>query len=167
MAKLDLYSGLPAASNPMESATVNALNKWKADLGDKFPAQKAALDIALTVIATGLASAITDKSKQLAKMALNKAFLAGSSIQVPSIKPPDLSGAIQSVFTSLKGINTGDTTKISQGAQNANNVRGPEGLNEFLKKSMDQKEKNTQTQITDMKDQLKTVNGLKNQLNSM
>jgi len=32
---------------------------------------------------------------------------------------------------------------------------------------MDQKEKNTQTQITDMKDQLKTVNGLKNQLNSM
>jgi hypothetical protein len=56
---------------------------------------------------------------------------------------------------------------ISKGAQNANNAKDPGKLDSFMQKSMDLKEKDTKKELADMKDQLKTVNGLRNQLKSM
>ena len=168
MAQTDLnfHATEPSATTPVEPATTIALQALKAGLGARGPAQFLALAGALKTLAGGILSAINDKSSQSRKLAENKTTLASTTIQTPTVKPPNLDGATQTINSNLAGISTPDTARIQKASSMASNVRSPGALKDFESKRIDQVSDRSNKESNELVSLLRSVNGFRKQVES-
>jgi len=164
---VDLHAGETPAATPTQSTTNDALVFLKNALGGSGTPTFGALSAALGILTKGLVAAIADRRAQVASMASNKlALTTSSTLKVPSVKLPDLDGAIRTITTTLATVNTPDTVKVNQAAAVASNVRGPSRLASFKSSVIDQVADETNQDVRTTGELLKSVQGVRNQVES-
>jgi endonuclease YncB( thermonuclease family) len=164
---VDVHAGETPAATPTQPTTNDALTFLKNALGAVGGATFTALSAALGVLTKGLVAAIADRRKQVATMASNKLALTTSALQVPTVKPPDLSGATRTITTTLATVNTPDTVKVNQAAAAAATVRNPDRLASFKSTVINQVADETNQDVRTMGELLKSVQGVRNQVESV
>lgn len=150
----------PASTTP-QPETLNALRLLRQSLGAAGAGQFVALASAFEIVARGIVSAIRDSQKQSKTLATNKVALKSASLQVPTVQPPGLNDGIKTVSTSLQGIDTIDTAKLNQATAAASNTRDPNRLQDFKSDMIDQLADEANQDIRTLGDHLKTVQGMK------
>ena len=163
---LNLHATAPSSTTPVDPATTVSLQLLKSGLGAKGPAQFVVLASALATLAKGVLAAINDKTDKASRLASNKANLTTSAIKTPTVKPPNLDGAVQTINSNLSAITTPDTAKVQKAASMASNVRNPDALTDFTKKRIDQVSDRTNKESDELVDLLRSVNGFKKQVES-
>jgi hypothetical protein len=164
---IDLHASEPPAATPTQSTTNDALAFVKTALGASGNATFAALSAALGVLTTGLVAAIADRQVQVQTLATNKlALTTAAPLKVPTVKPPDLNGAIRTISSVTGSVNTPDMTKVNQAAATASSVRNPDRVAAFKATVIDQISDETNEEVHTMGDQLKAVQGVRNQVES-
>jgi hypothetical protein len=164
---LDLHASEPPAASPTQSTTNDALAFVKISLGAAGNATFAALSAALGILTTGLVAAIADLRAQVRTLATNKsALITAAPLKVPTVKPPDLSGAIRTISSVTGSINTPDMTKVNQAAAAASSVRNPDRVAAFKATVINQISDETNEEVLALGDQLKAVQGVRNQVGS-
>jgi len=166
MTDINIHASEPAATVPLDPGTTAGLTALKSSLGDKGPAQFAATDASLAIVARGLAAAINDKTSQAKALAMNKASLLSSPLQVPVVKPSNLDSGIQGATGGLASIHTPDTAKLQQAAASASQVRDPSALQKFNSKQIDLTSNQIKKDISTLVNLLKTVNSLRKAIQS-
>jgi hypothetical protein len=163
---VDIHASEAPAAAPTQPTTNDALTFLKNALGAAGASTFGALGAALGVLTTGLVAAIADRRKQVATMASNKLALTTSALKIPTVKPPDLSGATRTITTTLSTVNTPDTLKVNQAAAAAATVRSPDRLSSFKSAVIDQVADETSQDVHTLGELLKSVQGVRNQVES-
>jgi hypothetical protein len=154
------------AATIVDPGTSAALTMLKTSYGDQGNAQFSALSDALDKLKEAMVAAINDKSAKLAKLPTNKTWLSETNLKIPSVKPADLNQTIITIVSILDGVFTPDTVKVQRAALLASNVRSPEDLSNFESAKIDQISNQTNQEISELNELLKSVNGLKKQVES-
>ena len=159
--QIDLHASEAPASTKPQADTLSALRLLKLSMGVAGAGQFAALASALGVLAKGIVAAISDSRKQSKKLASNKLALSSAALQTPTVQPVGLSGSIRTVTSTLQGVNTMDTAKLNQAAAAATNTRNPSRLQDFEKDLINQISDESNQETRALGDHLKTVQGMR------
>lgn len=163
---VNLHQGEKAASTPPQPQTADALRLLSSTLGAAAGPQFALLSTALGALVRGLTAALTDNRKQASTLASNKAAVPAAPLQLPTVRPPDLSAASRTISTTLATVVTPDTVRLNQSMALAQNVRDPERLQTFKKTLIDQTSDEMNQETRQIGEHLKTVQGMREQVES-
>jgi hypothetical protein len=161
-----LHDDDTVATAPMDPGTVSAVDNLKSSFGTSASGQLAALASALGTLSDALTAAINDKSSKLKTLPANKNALAQASLEVPSVQPTGLEDAAKTITNILSGIYTPDTAKVQKAILMASTVRDPSQLEDFQNSKIDLVSDQTNQEMSELNELLKSVNGFKKQVES-